>query len=190
VLCIAPVFALAQAPAHTLPAGTRLDFIADDSINFDTVRLGGQFRLHLARDFTLDGTTLALAGTPAHLLVSDKSKKTDGTIVLSISLSDFHLRQGALPVAAVSADITALAPGTIIPAITQGSIERTPERIVIRVPAAVPLSNVAPASAYNARPAATPAPFVPAPQRSVTPTPLPTTFNPPDAGAAPNPATT
>ena len=184
-LCIPPALALAQSPAnHALPAGTRLDFIADDTINVDTVRAGGQFRVHLAQPLMLDGSQLAAAGTAARLFVTEKMKQPDGSNAIQIALGDFHLKQGEMPVVPVNLTITVVVPGTVVPAITQGSIERSGDRIVIRVPVPMSLSTLAPSAPYTAYPAVTPAPVVPGPRRGATPTPLPTTFNPPDAGDA------
>jgi hypothetical protein len=183
-LCIPTALALAQTPPNPqlLPIGTRLDFVADDTINVDTVRPGGRYRAHLLHDLSLDGTTLAAAGTFARLIVTDKVRRPDGSTELRIALGEFHLKQGELPVAPLAGAVSTLAAGTVIPAQTLGIVERVTDRIVISVPVPVPLSTDPPNSAYRALPAKTTAPLLP-PRRSASPTPLPTTFNPPDAAA-------
>lgn len=173
-----------------MPSGTRLDFVADDTINVETVRTGGRFRAHLAQPLTLEGTQLAPAGATAHVFVTDKVMRPDGSHAIDIALGDFRLKAGELPIAPLTPTVSEFVPGTVVSAVTQGSIERMGDRIVIRVPVPMPLSTLAPNPAYTAYPAVTPAPIVPGPRRGATPTPLPTTFNPPaanDASAAPSP---
>jgi hypothetical protein len=187
-LCISPVLALAQTPARSIPAGTHVDFIADESINIDTVRPGGSFRMHLAQPLVLDGTSLALAGTPSRLMVADKFRTAGGTVMLALALENLKLRAGELPLIAVPADVAGVTLGMTITAVTLGSVERSGDRIVIRVPVPMALSSSQPNAAYTALPAATAGPFVPPPRRGATPTPLPTTFNPPDPSASPDAA--
>ena len=186
-LCIPTGLALAQTPPlHSLPPGTRLDFVADDTINGDTVRPGGQFRIHLAHALVLDGTPLAPAGATARLIVTDNIRRADGSTELRIALGEFRLRQGELPLSAVTPGVPAVTAGMLIPATTAGSVERTADRIVISVPAPVPLSTNPPNAAYSPFPALTPPPLRPVPRRGATPTPLPTTFNPPADTASPD----
>ena len=185
-LCVPPGLVLAQTPApHTLPIGTRIDFVADDTINADTVRPGGAFRIHLAQPLTLDGMQLAAAGAPARLFVADRVKRPDGTVLLTLALGGFRLKAGEVPLTPVHANATAVTTGMTIGAATLGSIGREQDRVVIRVPVPVPLSSAAPSSAYTAYPALTPAPLLPVPRRGSKPTPLPTTFNPPDPADTP-----
>jgi hypothetical protein len=139
----------------------------------------------LAQPLTLDGTVLAAAGTLAHLLVTDKVKRADGSRAIEIALGDFRLKQGELPVVPLASVVSTVVPGTVIAAATQGSIERAGDRVVIRVPAPMALSTAAPIGAYTAYPAVTPAPIVPGARRGTTPTPLPTTFNPPEPVESP-----
>jgi hypothetical protein len=189
VLCLPPGLALAQtSTAYTLPIGTRIDFIADDAVNTATVRPGGSFRIHLAQPLTLDGMPLATAGTPARLLVADTFKRPDGTVMLSIALGGFRLKAGELPLTPIDVNLSAVTPGMTIAASTLGSIERAQDRIVIRVPVPAQLSSAAPISAFTALPALTPAPLLPVPRRGASPTPLPTTFNPPEPSDAPSDA--
>ena len=136
----------------------------------------------------LDGTPLAAAGTPARLLVADRIRRPDGTVLLSIALGGFRLKAGELPLTPVTTTLSAVTAGMTIAAATLGSIDRMQDRIVIRVPVPVPLSSAAPASAYTALPALTPAPLLPVPRRGAKPTPLPTTFNPPDPADPPSDA--
>jgi hypothetical protein len=189
-LCI-PAGLLAQTPLppHVLPAGTRLDFVADDSINVETVRPGGRFRLHLMHDLVLDGAPLATAGTSARLIVTQTDRGAGGTTALHVAVAEFKLRQGELPVAPLDAVVSAVAAGTVIPSQTLGSVERTPERTVIHVPAPVPLPSDEPHAAFVPVPAKSPAPFLPPPRRGATPTPLPTTFNPPEPSPSPDDST-
>ena len=180
-LCIPAGLALAQTPLpppHTLPAGTELDFVADDTVSAETVRPGGQYRVHLQHDLVLDGALLAAAGTPARLVVIDRVRRSDGMTALTIAIENFRLKAGALPVAPVTSVVTGIVPATLIPVTTLGSIERTPERVVIRVPVPVPLSTEAPNAAFTFAPYATTAPLGPVRPRNAKPTPLPTTFNP------------
>ena len=179
-LCIPPALALAQAIPHALPAGTRIDFIADENVNIDTVRPGGSFRIHLAQPLVLDGTPLAAAGAPSRVIVADKFRRADGTQMLELTLENLKLRQGELPLFATPEDVAGLTFGMTISAVTAGSIERSGDRIIIRVPVPTPLSTSLPNAAYTALPAATAGPAVARPRRGATPTPLPTTFNPPD----------
>jgi hypothetical protein len=130
---------------------------------------------------------LAAAGTSARLIVTDTVRRPDGVTELRIGLDEFRLAAGELPVAPLMPAVTALAAGTLIPAQTLGSVERTPDRVVIHVPAAVLLSTDPPNAPFRALPAKSTAPLSP-PRRSASPTPLPTTFNPPDAGT-PDPST-
>jgi hypothetical protein len=80
-LCIPAGLALAQTPpaAHTLPIGTHLDFVADDTVNVETARTGGHYRVHLVHASAFDGTQLAPAGTPARLVIVGKTRLSDGT---------------------------------------------------------------------------------------------------------------
>lgn len=185
-LCIPSGSALAQTPTQSLPAGTRLDFVADDSINVDTVRAGGQYRVHLARALVLDGTPLAAAGTTARLIVTGKIRRTDGTTELRLALGEFHLRAGELPLTPVTPGVTTVTAGMPIAALTNGSVERIADRVVISVPVPVPLSSNPPNAAYSPIPMLTPLPLRPVPPRGASPTPLPTTFNPPDDAASPD----
>jgi len=181
-LCIPAALALAQTPVppHVLPAGTRIDFVADDAINVETVRPGGRFRLHLVHDLVLDGTPLAAAGTSARLIVTQKDRGADGTTTLHVAVAEFLLRQGELPVAPLVSVVDAVTVGTLIPVQTLGSVERANDRIVIHVPVPVPLPSEHPYAPFVPPPPKTPAPFLPPPRRGATPTPLPTTFNPPE----------
>jgi hypothetical protein len=193
-LCIPAGLVVAQPapPPHFLPAGTRLDFVADDTISVDTVRPGGRFRVHLARDLILDGAPLAAAGTPARLIVTDKERGTDGKPSAHFALVEFNLRQGELPVVPLDPVLAAVSPGTVIAAQTAGSVEHTGGRTVISVPPPVPLSSDAPHAFFRAAPPKVPVPLLPRPKRGATPTPLPTTFNPPepspDASSEPAPS--
>ena len=186
-LCIPAAIALAQGPPapHVLPAGARLDFIADDTVSADTVRPGGRFRVHLAHDLLLDGTALAPAGTVARLVVIDKDKATDGTSELYIALTEFKLRQGELPVSPLDAIVAGVKPGQTIPAQTGGSVERTADRVVIRIPVPVTLSSDEPHASYVPPPLKTPAPVLPPPRKGASPSPVPTTFNPPEESPSP-----
>lgn len=154
------------------------------------MRIGSQFRLHLARELTLDGTALAPANAFARLLVTDKVKRADGTIVLSLAIDSFRIAQGLLPVEPITADVTEVTKGMLVPAKLDGSVERMNDRLVIRVPAFVPLGTIAPNSAFTALPVVTPAPVLPVQRRGATPTPQPTTFNPPEPSAPPDPSAT
>jgi hypothetical protein len=186
-LCIPAALAQAQAPpaAHLLPAGTRLDFVADDTVNADAVKAGGRYRVHLAHDLLLDGTAIAAAGTPARLIVTDKEKAADGSAQVFFTLAEFKLRAGELPVTAVDAIVAGVKPGQTIPALTGGSVERTAERVVIHVPVPVELSSDDPHAAYVPPPMKTAGPELPPRRRGASPTPLPTTFNP-DQSPAPD----
>lgn len=190
VLCIPAALALgAEGPpvSHVLPAGTRLDFVADDTVNADSVRPGGRFRVHLAQDLILDGTTIAPAGTAARLVILDKDKATDGTVELFVALAEFRLRPGELPVAPLDAVVSTVKPGQTIAAQMQGSVERVGDRTVVHVPVPVELSSDEPHSAFVPAPMKTAAPLLPPPKRGASPTPLPTTFVSP--GESPAPAT-
>jgi hypothetical protein len=139
----------------------------------------------LAAPLAFDGTVVAATGTLARLLVTDKVKRADGSSAIEIALGDFRLKQGELPVTPLMRIVSTIVPGTVIPATTQGSVERAGDRIVIRVPVPMALSTAAPAAAYTAYPAVTPAPIIPGARRGSTPTPLPTTFNPPEPVESP-----
>ncbi len=173
-----------------LPAGTRIDFVADDTVNAETVKPGGRYRVHLVRDLVLDGATIAPAGTGARLVIIDKDKATDGSTELYLALAEFKLRTGELPVAPVDAVVAGVKPGQTIAALTGGSVEHAGDRVVIRVPVPVELSSDEPHSDYVPPPLKTASPALPPPRKGATPTPLPTTFNPdespaPDAAGSP-----
>jgi hypothetical protein len=169
-LCTPSGLALAQTPpAHSLPSGTRLDFVADDTINVDTVRAGGQYRVHLARALVLDGTPLATAGTIARLIVTEKVRRTDGSTELRLALAHFNLPQGDLPLTPVTPGVSGVTAGMLIPALTSGSVERTADRVVISVPVPVPLSTNPPNAAYSPIPILTPLPLRPVPRRGTAP---------------------
>jgi hypothetical protein len=186
-LCIPSGLALAQTPSeHSLPPGTRLDFVADDTINVEAVRAGGQYRVRLARALVLDGTPLAAAGTTARLIVTEKIRRADGSTELRVALAEFHLRQGELPLTPVTPGVSAVTAGMTISALTNGSVERIADRVVISVPVPGPLSTNPPNAAYSPIPVLTPRPLRPVPRRGASPTPLPTTFNPPDDAPSPD----
>ena len=185
-LCIPSGLVLAQASssAHVLPSGTPLDFIADDTINIESVRPGGQYKVHLVKDLILDGTPLASAGTSARLVVTAKTKTASGTS-LRIALDNFKLKAGELPVAPIVPDVSVMVAGTDIAARTIGLVERTPDRIVIRVPVPFALSTDKPSSFFTPLPARTQGPIVPPsprPRRGATPAPdaTPITSSDPD----------
>jgi hypothetical protein len=184
-LCIPVGLALAQTPppSPVLPAGTRLDFVADDSINVDTARPGGRFRIHLAHDLVLNGTPLAVAGTSARLVVTEKEARPDGSAALHLTVAEFKLRAGELPVAPLTPIVSAVSAGTVIPAETLGTVERDADRTVIRVPVPVPLSSDVPYAPFRPAAPKSPEPLRSPRPRGATPTPLPTTFNPPDSPA-------
>jgi hypothetical protein len=161
-LCIPTALVLAQTPPapQLLPLGTRLDFVADDTINVDSVRPGGRYRAHLLRDLSLDGTILAAAGTVVRLIVTDKVRHPDGSTELRIALGEFRLQPGELPVAPLAGTVSAVTAGTVIPAQTLGIVERAADRIVISVPVPVPLASDPPNFPYRAVPAKTTAPLL------------------------------
>jgi hypothetical protein len=141
--------------------------------------------VHLAHDLLLGGTTLAPAGASARLVVLDKDKATDGTSELYFALTEFRLRQGELPVTPLDAVVAGMKPGQTIPAQTAGSVERTADHVVIRVPVPIELSSDEPHATYVPPPMKTPAPVLPPPRKGASPSPVPTTFNPPEASASP-----
>lgn len=152
------------------------------------MRPGGSFRVHIAAPLIFDGTPLAAAGTPARLIVVNKTRAADGTPLLTIALAGFSLKQGELPLIPVTRVVPSITYGMTITAATLGAIERMGDRVVIAVPVPVPLSSSAPSSAYKALPAVTPGPVIAVPRRGATPTPLPTTFNPPEPSETPSDA--
>ncbi len=183
-LCIPAGLALAQTSTDQLPAGTRLDFVADDSVNATTAHPGGRFRVHLLHDLVLNGSALAPAGTAATLLVTEGARHdADGPPQMTVTLVEFRLPAGELPVAPLTASVTGITAGSAIPAQTMGSVERTGGRVVIHVPVPVPLPSDALNAAFTPFPARTVEPLLPRPRRSAPPLPSPS----PSPSPAPSP---
>ena len=158
-----------------LPAGTPLTFVADDTINTQTVRPGSAFKVHLRGDVVLDGTTIAANGTTARLVVIDRTPRTGGGNTLQIAIEGFKVRGGELPVALLQPSVEALAAGTAIGTKTMGTVEQIDGRTVIRVPLPFALPADVPNGFFTPVPARTAAPRVVPLPRVRTPTPLPTT---------------
>jgi hypothetical protein len=176
---------LAQS-THVLPAGTPLTFVADDSINTQTVRPGSVFKVHLRGDVVLDGTTIAATGTTARLIVVDRTPRTGSGNTLQIAIEGFRIRGGELPVAPLRPAVDVLVAGTEIPTRTMGTVEQLDGRTVIRVPLPFALPLDVPNGAFTPVPARTAQPRVVPSPRVRTPTPVPTAA----ATATPEPAPT
>ena len=156
-----------------LAAGTPVTFVADDSVNTQTVRPGSTFKIHLRDELVIDGTTVAPAGTAARLIVIDRAPRSGGGNTLQIAIEDFKVRGGELPVAVLQPAVDVIALGTVIHAKTMGTVEQLDGRTVIRVPLPFTLPDDTPNGFYTPLPARTASARTVPPARARRPTPSP-----------------
>jgi hypothetical protein len=185
-LLLSVAWATAESPlAHMLPAGTAVVFVTDAPLDAGR-REGTVVAVHLRDPLVLDGTTLAMAGTRAELLVGGTTAP-DGQRRPSVSLDRFKIKIGLLPVKAVRPIVPPIPAGTQIDATTLADVDHIGERYSVRVPFPFRLSGDQPASAYTPTPARTaPSRSLMRPGAKVTSLPTPT----PAASTLPTPETT
>lgn len=188
---VATAVAVAQTEAtHTLAQGSIIDFVSDDAVNPQSVRIGGHFKVHTKRDLVVDGDLIAPAGTTARLVVTDKNTNPDGIIMLTVAIDHFRTTPGDLPVSPEHAMVQSIIVGTEIPSRTMGSVDRVGQRLVIRVPLPFSLSNDAPNAFYTPVAARTPTGRFASPRaRRATPSPSPAASGSPGAPGSSSPAT-
>jgi hypothetical protein len=177
VLVCSSGLALAQSEAaHVLSAGTPLTFISDATVDVKTVRPGQVFKVHLAGELDLAGTTIAANGTVAQLVVLDRITEPGGVPAIVIAISGFNIRGGELPVTPVRSTVTTVQVGTAFATRTMGSVETNGTHTVIRVPLPFSLPADTPNAAYTPVPARTASSriFSPPPRRVRSPSPSPT----------------
>jgi hypothetical protein len=156
VLVASSGLALAQSEAaHTLPVGTPLTFVSDAAIDVKTARPGQVFKVHLLGGLDLAGTTLAATGTVAQLVVLERVAGPGGVPAIVISVGNFNIRGGELPLATENPTVTAVGVGTTISTHTMGSVEENGTHTVIHVPLPFALPADTPNSAYTPVPAKT-----------------------------------
>ncbi len=173
-------WATAESPQHALPIGSAVIFVSDGHLDVGA-KAGSTVKVHLRDALVVDGTTIALAGTPARLVMGGATN-AGGTRQALVSLDDFVTKPGRLPVRPVSATLARVDVGTVIPARTLATVDHLGDRFSIEVPFPFPLPADVPVSQYTPTPAKT------APPR-LTPRPRPTPTAAPSATAGPDPAT-
>jgi hypothetical protein len=156
-----------------LPAGTALTFVSDAAVDPKTARAGRVFKVHLLAELTLDGTTIAAAGTLAQLVVLDRVTETGGKPAVVVAIGGFNVRGGGLPVTPVNPTLATIEVGTNIATRTMGSVEQIGTRTIIRVPLPFTLPADAPNGAFTPIPARTNTPGVVRPRAPRRPTPSP-----------------
>ncbi|HUA08679.1 MAG TPA: hypothetical protein VMA98_05340 [Candidatus Acidoferrales bacterium] len=67
-------------PANMLPLGTSLAFILDDTISSANSKAGQTVRAHLEHAMIVNGTTVAPAGTPVEIKITDASPASNPDI--------------------------------------------------------------------------------------------------------------
>ena len=191
-LLLSVAWATAESPlAHVLPAGTAVVFVTDAPLDAGR-REGTVVNVHLRDPLVLDGSTLAVAGTRAELLVGGITAP-DGHRRPTVSLDRFKISVGLLPVKAIHPIVPPFPAGTVIDATTLADVDHIGERYSIRVPFPFGLSGDQPASAYTPTPARTaPARALMRPGAKVTslptPTVAPTVLPTPETTTLPTPA--
>ncbi len=97
------VTATAASPRSVLPYGSPIFFVLDDKVNSGTTAPGTVVHMHLRDPIVLQGTTIALAGTPATFTVVNVSKAQSGDVngAIQIHIDPLALAGGlTLPVRA------------------------------------------------------------------------------------------
>ena len=90
------VTATAASPRSVLPYGSPIFFVIDDKVNSGTTAPGTVVHMHLRDPLVLQGTTIALAGTPATFTVVNVSKAESGDVngAIQIHLDPLTLAGG------------------------------------------------------------------------------------------------
>jgi hypothetical protein len=97
------VSATPASPRSVLPYGSPIFFVIDDKVNSGTTAPGTVVHMHLRDPLVLQGTTIALAGTPATFTVINVSKAESGDVngAIQIHLDPLTLAGGlTLPIRA------------------------------------------------------------------------------------------
>jgi hypothetical protein len=81
-------------PANVLPIGSTLTFVLDGEISSSSSKAGDIVKAHLEKPIELVGTTVAPAGTPVEIRISDASPATNPDIY---GFVDIFFRPLALP---------------------------------------------------------------------------------------------
>ena len=172
LLLCSTAWATAESPRqqHVLPAGTAVVFVTDAPLEVGR-REGDVVAVHLRDAITLDGVTLAPAGTRADLLVGGFTAP-DGTLHHRVSLSRFSINAGLMPVRSVAPLVAPIPAGAHIDAVTLADVDHIGDRWSIRIPFPFQLSGDQPASTYTPTPARTASPKAQLkPERRATPAP-------------------
>jgi hypothetical protein len=96
-----------QAPALTVPAGTRMVLRMTESVDTNRHRAGHRFRAQLEGAIVVDGVTIARSGTFVHgaIVAASQSGRLAGSSSMSIEFTDIMIDDQLHPIAttAVSA---------------------------------------------------------------------------------------
>ncbi len=171
--------ARAQTPAAatSLPIGTPLTVIAEQTVDAH-VRPFSVFRVHLRDPLTLSRTLVAIAGTPARLVVTSKDVTPMGITRFHISIIGLNLGvAGTLPVRPDVPVVDGIAAGMPIAVTTLAAVAYDDGKVRVEIPLPFKLSAEPPSAGYTPPPLRTAAPFVPrrrpTPKPSAVPTPSP-----------------
>ena len=208
------------AVGFLLPDGAPLALVLEQRLDSATTPPGAQIRTRLRRPLLFHGVTVAPAGTPVWLTVTQTrpaSADVDGEIFLrvgAIRLADGadlplnlpHYGLSAPLVAANRDDITipgrmaasvphgldlSLPPGTVMRARTAAAVDASdPRKLVVVKPPPYTLSNDTPYSAFTPIPLMTYHPMALPPTRRRRPTPSPSPTASPTGTASPVPSPT
>lgn len=163
--------AWSQTPAAvaSLPIGTPVTIVSDETID-PRVRPGSEFRAHLRDPIELGATLVAIAGTPARLIVTGKDTAQDGSVTYHIAIINLNLGSaGTLPVQPTTPIVQHITTGTAITATTLASVGFDEGKVRVAVPLPFKLSNEPPAAGYTPAPLRTAGPIMN--RRRPTPTP-------------------
>ncbi len=98
-----------SAPPHTLPIGSSVLFVLDDTISSSASRKNDTVRAHLKEPLTIDGKTVAAAGTPVQIKVMDAEPAQMGDVYgyVDVYFLPMHLPDGReIPLRAPTAHLT------------------------------------------------------------------------------------
>ncbi len=183
----AAAWAQSRAAESSLPIGSPITIVSDEAVK-PGVRPGSEFRAHLRDPIQVGATLVALAGTPARIIVVAKETSTTGAAGYRIAIDDLKLGlAGILPVRPDSAVVDAITAGLEIPATTLATVAVEDGKVRIDVPLPFPLSNEPPASDYTPAPLRTANPALLQPRRRRRPgaSPSPSPSPSPSGSSAP-----
>jgi len=196
----AAAWAQSRAADSSLPIGSPLTIVSDEAVK-PGVRPGSEFRAHLRDPIQVGATLVAVAGTPARIIVVSKETGATGAVSYRIAIDDLKLGlAGILPVRPDSPVVDTITAGLEIPAATLATVDVADGKVRVDVPLPFPLSNEPPASDYTPAPLRTANPALLQPRggrrrpgASPSPTPSPSSApgnaSPqPGASGSPSPA--